>query len=258
MFCIINYTIGTILFTTDKNRTVSLLIVFFFSVTLAINRYLGLKNNPINKFQFTPTTVDIGLNKIPLIALLKGNKELLDIIKDHVHFTCKVKGIQTRYLVPNHAKCCWNKNNFRKRFCIIIILVLATDVVQLGTIIKLFSRNIRVKKIVSSNLVIQCKNCIKYGYYTDIYKTKKLKYSICSKQHTTRKHYCLDKDYERLKKFKWDCCKMQKATYECYHSILHHTTTLMNCIVRKTKNFELREANKTRCQYKLKEANISI
>lgn len=80
--CIINSTIGIILFSIDKNYIISSLIAYFPATTIAVNRYLSLNNNSITEFQLASTTIDIGLHMVLLIAVPKNNKRLLAIIKD--------------------------------------------------------------------------------------------------------------------------------------------------------------------------------
>lgn len=64
---------------------------------------------------------------VALITLPKDNKELFTIIEDQIYFAGKVDMVQTRYLVPNLGKHCWNENNSLKRYCIVIISVSTMD-----------------------------------------------------------------------------------------------------------------------------------
>lgn len=148
--CVINNT-GTISFTTDENRTSSSFASYFTLVTMAVNRHLALKINPLTEFQLAPPTIDIGLDMVPFIALPVDNEKLLNTIKKQVYYACKVSITQARYLVPKPAKYCWKEDNLPNRYCTIVISVLATDVTRLGTMIRLFSHNVRVRKIVPSN-----------------------------------------------------------------------------------------------------------
>lgn len=116
----------------------------------------------------------------------------------------------------------------------------------------------RVRKIIPSNSAIQCKNCMKYSYHIDIYKDKKPRCSVCSKEYTTREYRYLIKDCEGSKNFRQDCCQIQRVIYKYYHCALSHTTTSQDCPVKKAKNLKQREANKAKHQYRLKEANINI
>lgn len=80
-----------------------------------------------------------------------------------------------------------------------------------------------------------------------MYKVKKTRYSICSKKHTTGKYCYHNKDCVRSKNFKQDYCKMQKVVYKCFQYLLDHTTTSVDCFIKKAKNTELREFNVFRC-----------
>lgn len=152
MTCIINHTIRTISLTTDNLNTALLLATFFLTITLAVNQYLNISDNPITEFQLVPTTVDIGLDIVPLIALPDNSKDLLQVIKDQVYFTCKIEVVQARYMVLNWLKRLWKEDNSSKKFSTIIISVPATDAFYLNSTIKLFSRNVRVSRIVPCNL----------------------------------------------------------------------------------------------------------
>jgi hypothetical protein len=258
MSCVVNETTGTISLTTDENHTSSSLSHCFSAITLAVNRHLKIEENGYTEFQLTPSTVHIALDMVPLIDLPSDPKSLLEIIREQVHHTRKVMVHQAQYLVPDAAKRCWNENLTAKRFCTVIISIPTTDATRLGTTIKLFSRNVRARRVVPSNSATQCKNHMEYGHHTNMCKAKKPGCSICSKEHSTGEHRCSNTACEGIKNFKRDCCQMQKSVYKCYHCALDHITTHQDCPVRKAKNLTLREANKARHQRKLEEANINI
>jgi hypothetical protein len=239
----INDNTGTVTITTDKNTPATELKLYVGHITNVVNKAINTPSNSHDLFRLAPTTVDLALDMIPNIAL-QGLHDLLlpQEINDQIMLTANVKIDNARYLQRDEHIHNYREEGTKKRFCSLVITLDTNEAKKLGDTINLYSRNVKIRKMVNVTLATQCKKCMSFGHHTTLCKEEKHTCSMCAGEHATNQHRCTDPKCEGFKTFKRECCTLSRSLNKCLNCDGNHPATAPDCPLRKTKNDQVKLA----------------
>jgi hypothetical protein len=185
----INDTNGTMTITTDKETPASTLSLYLGHITRAVLEGVNTPDNPYDLFRLAPTTVELALDMVPNVALNNMHPLLLHHeINEQLMLAKNVPIESARYIQPDEHKRNYREDGTKKRYCTIVIRCDVNEAKKLEESVHLYSRSVKVRKMVTVTAATQCKKCMEFGHHTTLCKNEQNTCGICSGDHPTAKH----------------------------------------------------------------------
>ena len=182
--CTVNNKGSVSLVSTDLHTPASAYTPYFIPLTSRLNKAFPIGNSPWDIFKPALNETQLLIHSVPLAFLPSDDDQIFPSLHESIRSARGVSILSARYLNPD------TESREQKSATSVVVTVAPPDAYAILPSINLFSRNRRVKQMISSSKNSQCKKCWKFDHIPTCCPSSLPVCRFSSLAHTKAEHRC--------------------------------------------------------------------